>query len=167
MSFLVGILLWSSLQVFPNHGDNSDSLADMQQVYCLGPSCSGWKLGWRHTPILSHSYFVCGFISFLDQPCHHIYCPSKKTCQTPIYFFPLVLVHCPTPLFVAVVWLSFKLCLSNLPCLVLPLLLDILPFVQFQAPFPRTFFVATGHCWSSAQLLLSVFCQECLCSILN
>lgn len=104
-------------------------------------------------------FILCGFIHFLDQPCHHIYCPSKTSCQTPIYFFPLVLVHCPTPLFVAVVWLSFKFCLSNLPCLVLPLLLDILAFVQFQAPFSTNFFCGNRS--------LLVICTTSLISILS
>ena len=41
VSFLVGILLWSSLQVFPDRGDNFDRLTDAQQVNCLRASCSG------------------------------------------------------------------------------------------------------------------------------
>lgn len=160
VSFLVRILLWSSLQVFPNHGEHSDRVADMQQVYCLGPSCRGWKLGWRQTlPYCPPCTFCLPFYPLAWSSLSHLLSFQKK-CQTPIYFFPLTLVYCSTPLFVVVVWLSLKLCLSNLLCLVLPLLLDILPFRHFQSPPPLTFFVATGHCWSPAQNLLSVFCQE-------
>ena len=116
--------------------------------------------GERYSHVVPLVLSVCCFIPFLDHLCHHIYCPSKKKCQIPIYFFPLALVHCLTPLFVVVVWLSLKLCFSNLLYLMLPPLLDVLPFVQFQSPPPLVFFVATGHCWSPAQILLSVFCQE-------
>jgi len=139
----------------------STDLQTRNKLTVLGQAAvvENWT-GEEHSQIVPLVLSTCCFILFLDNPCHHIYCPSKKKCQTLIYYFFLALVHCPKTLFVVAVWLSLKLCLSKCLCLVLPPLLDLLSFLQFQSPPPLTIFAATDHCLSHAQILLSVFFQE-------
>lgn len=148
--FLVGLFLWHSLQVFFNHRDNSDRLVDMQQVYCLGPSCKGWKQDRRQIlPYCPPCTFCLRFYTFFDRHCHHIYCPFKNTHQIPVYFFPLCLASQAHTLIYS--------CLSNLTCFVLPTLSDILKIVQFESPPPALFF--GGNSWlfaNSTNSLISI-----------
>lgn len=159
VSFLVAILLQSSLQIFPHHGDNPDWLTDMKSLTVSGQgAAAGSEAGDRYSHVFPLVLFFCHFVPFLYNFYHHIYCPSKRKCYNPVHFL-LVLVHCPTSLFIVVVWLSLKLCFSNFLCLVLPPLLDILLFVQLQTSplFLWQLLVDVGHTFPWPYFVKNVF----------
>lgn len=71
----------------------------------------------RHSHIVLLVLSAWCLISFLDQHCHHIYCPFKNTCQTPVYLFPLCLGSLSHTFICS--------CFGNHTCLVLLPLSDI------------------------------------------